>query len=128
MGRVAPPPRVAMLAATGPALCRLRAAGRRALLLAGPRRAPHGRGSSVRGGTSAAGVAAARAAGRGRLCGGVPGRTGLAKRAQTSPLAIFLTSARGARSTHRARARKTPGGVLGPPPPSVLGGGGGHTA
>ena len=61
----------------GPALCRLRAAGHRALLPAGSRRAPHGCGAS------AADVAAASAAGRGRLRGVVRGCARLAKRAQT---------------------------------------------
>ena len=59
-----------MCATPGPALCRLRAAERRALLPAGTRRAPHGRGASTCGGASAAGVAAARTAGRRRLGGG----------------------------------------------------------
>ena len=57
--------------APGPALCRLRARGRRAVLLAGPQRAPHGRGTSARGGTTATGVAATRAARGARLRGGV---------------------------------------------------------
>ena len=91
----------------GPAVCRLRAAGRRALLPAATRRAPHGRGASAHGGASDAGVVAAPTAGRGRLRGGVPGRAGLAKRAQTPPLAISLTSARDATSAH-GRARDSP--------------------
>ena len=66
----------------GPTLCRLRAAGHRALQPEGSRRAPHGCGSSARGGASAAGLASARASGGGRLHGGVPCRAGLAKRAQ----------------------------------------------
>ena len=110
-------------ATPGPALCRLRAAGRRALLPAGARRAPHGRGTSTRGGASTAGVAAARAAGRGRPRGGVPGRTGLAQRSQTTPPAIILARARDATSTPGARARATPGGVPAPPPKRLQGGG-----
>ena len=101
------------------------AAGRRALLPVGTRRAPHGRGASARGGASAAGMATARTAGRGRLCGGVPGRAGLAKRAQTPPLAISLTSMRDATSApSRARVRAPPGGALSPPPQASPGGGG----
>ena len=111
-------------ATPGPALCRLRAAGRRALLPAGARRAPHGRGTSTRGGASTAGVAAARAAGRGRPRGGVPGRTGLAQRSQTTPPAIILARARDATSTPGARARATPRGAPAPPPPKRLQGGG----
>ena len=112
-------------ATPGPALCRLRAAGRRALLPAGSRRAPHGRGASARGGASVAGVAAARAAGRGWLRGGVPGRAGLAKHTQTLPLAISLTSARDTTSApSRARVRATPRGALSPPPLRLRGGGG----
>ena len=108
-------------ATPGLALCRLRAAGRRALPLAGSRRSPHGRGAS------AAGVAEACAAGAGRLCGGIPGRAGLAKRAQTPLLAIALTSARDAMSAPaRALVRAAPGGALNPPQ-CVSKGGGGHS-
>ena len=109
-----------MCASPGPALCRLRAAGRRTLLPAGTRRAPHGRGASVRGGASAAGMAAARTA------GGGPGRAGLAKLAQTPLLAISLTSARDATSApSRALVRAPPGGTLSPPPPPEASPGGG---
>ena len=97
-------------ATPSPALCRQRAAGCRALLPAGTRRSPHGRGAS------AAGVAAARTPGRGRLHGVVPGRAGFAKRAQMPPLAISLTSARAARRSPQP-----------PPPPQVSQGGGGHS-
>ena len=68
-------------------------------------------------------MAAARAAGRGRPRGGVPGRTGLAQRSQTTPPAIILARARDATSTPGARARATPGGVPAPPPKRLQGGG-----
>ena len=109
-------------ATPGPALCRLRAAGRRALLPAGARRAPHGRGTSTHGGASTAGVAAARAAGQGWPLGGVPGHTGLAQRSQTTPPAVILARARDATSTPGAQARATPGGVPAPPPSVSRGG------
>ena len=61
-------------ATPGPALCRLRVAGRRAMLLAGSRRALHGRGASTHGSAGVTGVVVACAAGWGRLRGSVPRR------------------------------------------------------
>ena len=126
VGRVAPPPRVALCA-------RHRAPPCAACVQRGAehcfQQAHEGHrmdAAQARGGASAAGVAAARTAGRGRLRGGVPGRPGLAKRAQTPPLAISLTSARDATSApSRARVRAPPGGALSPPPPQASPGGGG---
>ena len=116
-----------MCATPGPALCRLRAAGRRALLPTGTRRAAHERGASVcggasaRGGASAAGVVAARIVGRGRIRGG-------AQAAQGSPSARKRRRSRSpspARVTRRARGSPGEAPRPPPPPPSVSRGGGG---
>ena len=104
----------------GPSLCRPHAAGRRALLPVGTRKAPHGHGADACGSASAVGMAEARAAGRGRLGGGVLGRAGLPERAQAPPLVITFTRARDVTSTPgRARVRATPGGALSRPPPPL---------
>ena len=113
-----------MREAPGPALCRLRAARSRALLPAGARRAPHGCGASARGGASVAGVAAARAAGRGRAGGGFIARVGSAAQPQALPLAVLITGASNATcAPDVARVRAPPGGAFRPPPSRLDGGG-----
>ena len=123
--RVAPPPQVALCARhRAPPCAACVQQGAEHCCQRGARRAPHGRGTSTRGGASTAGVAAARAAGRGRPRGGVPGRTGLAQRSQTTPRAIILARARDATSTPGGTSTRDARRSSRPPPPKRLQGGG----